>query len=79
MTERTPLEIIEHLIDEFYEVEDEFAQSLGTAFIDPRIHLKNLYRYTSAGQVEEELEQKFQSIYNSLSNLMYEIKDLEES
>ena len=75
---RTPLQIIEGLIDEFYEVEDEFAQALGVAYVDPRIHLKNLHPYTAAGQVEEELDVKFQRIYSDLSNLMYEIKELEE-
>ena len=77
--DRTPLQIIEHLIDEFYEVEDEFAQTLGVAPIDIRINQYNLNRYTHSGQLEEELEQKFQAIYNDLSNLMYEIKDLEEN
>ena len=79
MTERTPLQIIEHLIDEFYEVEDEFAQALGTAPIDVRTNTYNLNRYTRAGQLEEELEQKFQSIYNDLSSLMWEINELEEN
>ena len=83
----TPLKILEDLIDHFYEVEDQFAQSLGTAPVDIRtiltttpIHTANLNRYTTAGQLErlEELEQKFQAIYNDLSNLMYEIKDLED-
>ena len=75
---KTPLKILEDLIDHFYEVEDQFAQSLGTAPVDIRTRTYNLNRYTTAGQLEEELEQKFQAIYNDLSNLMYEIKDLEE-
>ena len=79
MTERTPLQIIEHLIDEFYEVEDEFAQALGVAYIDPRIHLKNLNRYTEAGQVEEELDMKFQQIYNDLSNGICLLRDRNQS
>jgi hypothetical protein len=75
---KTPLQIIEHLIDQFYAVEDQFAQSLGVAPVDIRTNTYNLNRYTYAGQLEEELEQKFQAIYNDLSNLMWEIKDLEE-
>ena len=73
----TPLKILEDLIDHFYEVEDDFAQAPGVAPIDVRINQYNLNRYTTSGQLEEELEQKFQSIYNDLSNLMWEIKDLE--
>lgn len=76
--ENTPLKIMEDLIDAFYEKEHELELVFGYVPIDPRISRATQLPYFSE-QENEEIYEKFQKIYNDLSNLMYEVKDLENA
>ena len=70
----TPLSIIETLIDAFYEAEHNLELVYGMTPIDPREGRTTNLPYFDQHICEEQFE-KFQKIYNDLSNLMHEIKD----
>ena len=70
----TPLKIIEDLMDQFYETEHKLELVYGMTPVDPRLGPTTNLPYFDQHICEEQFE-KFQKIYNDLSNLMYEIKD----
>ena len=75
MTTDNPLKIMEDLIDQFYEAEHRLELTFGMTPIDVRVcpHTTELpYFYPS---VQEDIYEKFQKIYNDLSNLMHEVKE----
>ena len=71
-----PLEVMETLIDAFYEAEHELELLFGYTPIDPRLGPTVNLPYFETQECEEVYE-RFQRCYNDLSNLMHDVKDLQ--
>ena len=77
ISHKKPLEVFEELIDQFYEKEHELELLFGYTPIDVRQCPYTTFLPYFEEQECEEVYEKFQKIYNDLSNLMHEVKDIQ--